>query len=114
LVFAELPLGRRLLVSGASGEQAWQAFRRSYPQLPDLDAGRVAAQLAPRPLLLLTGEHDPYCPPTATRQVFRVAAPAYEAKDQPAGLEMWIEPEAGHGFTLSMRNRALAWFQRWL
>ncbi|MCC7264720.1 MAG: prolyl oligopeptidase family serine peptidase [Candidatus Latescibacteria bacterium] len=114
LVFAELPLGRRLLASAASGEQAWQAFRRSYPQLPDLDAGRVAAQLAPRPLLLLTGEHDPYSPPTATRQVFSVAVPAYEAKDQAAALEMWVEPEAGHGFSLSMRNRALAWFRRWL
>jgi len=114
LIFAELPLGRRLLGAGASGEEAWGAFCRAYPQLPELDAGRVAAGLAPRPLLLMTGAQDPFTPPAATRRVFEEASPAFAASGGASRLEMWVEPEIGHGFSYPMQDRALEWFQRWL
>ncbi len=114
MIFADLPLGRHLLQADASGAEAWQAFCRAYPQLPELDAGRSAAQLAPRPLLLMTGGRDPYTPPAATARVYDEARPAFALSGKVGCLEMWVEPEAGHGFSYAMQDRALAWFQRWL
>lgn len=114
LIFAELPLGRRLLAEGASDGQAWRAFSEVYPQLPELDAGRSAALLAPRPLLLMTGALDPYTPPAATRQVYDAARGAFADSGRAACLEIWVEPEVAHGFSLAMQERALDWFRRWL
>jgi len=109
-----LALGRELIGEGASGERAWQAFRDACPELEALDAARVAPQLAPRPLLLMTGAEDPYVPPAATRRVFAAALWAYAAAGQAARLEAWVEPETGHGFSAQMQQRALEWFLRWL
>lgn len=114
LIFADLPLGRQLLADQASGDQAWRAFCRLYPQLPDLDASHSAALLAPRPLLLMTGALDPYTTPAATRRVYEAARAAFADSGKSACLEMWIEPEVGHGFSLPMQERAMAWFRRWL
>jgi hypothetical protein len=113
-IFADLPLGRQLLAQGATGERAWDAFCRLYPQLPELDASRSASLLAPRPLLLMTGALDPYTTPAATRQVYAAAQGAYADSGRPEQLEIWVEPEVGHGFSLPMQERALAWFRRWL
>ena len=114
LIFADLPLGRQLLAAGATGDQAWRAFREEYPQLPELDAGRSAARLAPRPLLLMTGALDPYTTPAATQQVYDAARSAFADSGRAACLEMWVEPEVAHGFSLAMQERALDWFRRWL
>lgn len=114
LIFADLPLGRQLLASQASGEQAWEAFCQLYPQLPELDASWSAARLAPRPLLLMTGALDPYTPPAATRRVYDAARVAFVDSGKAGCLEIWIEPEVGHGFSLPMQERALSWFRRWL
>jgi dienelactone hydrolase len=114
LIFADLPLGRQLLADGASGEQAWRAFMEAYPQLPELDAGSSAARLAPRPLLLMTGALDPYTPPAATQRVYDAARTAFADSGRAACLEIWVEPEVAHGFSLAMQERALDWFRRWL
>lgn len=114
LIFRELGLGQALIAEGASGERAWQAFRETCPELELLDASRVAPRLAPRPLLLMSGEGDPYVPPASTRRVFAEAAPAYAACGQAARLEMWVEPQIAHGFSARMQERALGWFVRWL
>lgn len=114
LIFADLPLGRQLLADQASGARAWEAFCQRYPQLPELDASRSAALLAPRPLLLMTGALDPYTTPAATKRVYDAARVAFADSGVSACLEMWIEPEIGHGFSLPMQERALAWFRRWL
>ena len=114
LIFGELELGRELVGRHATGAQAWDAFSTTYPQLAALDAGLIAPSLAPRPLLLLTGEQDPYITPATTRLVFEAAAPAYTSRGKAECLEMWVEPEMGHGFSRAMQTRALDWFQRWL
>lgn len=114
LIFGRLGLGQALIKEGASGARAWEAFRDACPQLEALDAARIAPQLAPRPLLLMTGEEDPYIPPAATRRVFAAALVAYAAAGRPECLEMWVEPQIGHGFSAPMQERALAWFIRWL
>ena len=61
----------------------------------------------------MTGERDPYITPAAARRTFLAAEPAY-AESAADRLELWIEPDVGHGFSRQMEGRALAWFQRWL
>ena len=39
---------------------------------------------------------------------------AYRELGREERLQLWIEPEMGHGFSKAMQARALAWFQRWL
>ncbi|MBI2505431.1 MAG: prolyl oligopeptidase family serine peptidase [Candidatus Latescibacteria bacterium] len=114
LIFGDLPLGRELLASGVSGARAREAFNTAYPQLAELDAVLVAPGLAPRPLLLVTGDLDPYITPGATRRVYEAAESAYADSGRASCLEMWVEPQVGHGFSAAMQERALDWFRRWL
>ena len=112
-LFRGLPLTERLIRDGASPDQVRAAFLGWMPELAVLDAPLLAASLAPRPLLLMTGERDPYITPAAARRTFASAAPAYAAGAADR-LELWIEEDVGHGFSRQMESRALAWFQRWL
>lgn len=112
-LFSGLPLTERLIRDRASAERVSQAFHDWMPELSVLDAPFVAASLAPRPLLLMTGELDRHITPAAARRTYQAAAPAYDG-GSPGRLELWIEPGVGHGFSRRMEGRALAWFQRWL
>ena len=112
-LFGGLPLAERLIREEASPDRVREAFLAWMPELAVLDAPLLAASLAPRPLLLMTGELDPYITPAAARRTFAAAAPAY-ADSAADRLELWIEEDVGHGFSRPMESRVLAWFQRWL
>ena len=112
LIFTGLPLADRLRATRASGPAVFAAFLQHMPELAVLDAPAISASLAPRPLLLMTGERDPYVTPAATRRTHAAAVPAYGALSD--RLEMWIAPDVGHAFSRNMQTRALAWFRRWL
>ena len=112
-LFSRLPLTERLIRDQAPPERVSQAFHGWMPELSVLDAPFVAASLAPRPLLLMTGELDPYITPAAARRTFQAASPAY-GEVASERLQLWIEADVGHGFSRQMEDRALAWFQRWL
>ena len=112
-LFSGLPLTERLIRDQAPAERVSRAFQEWMPELTVLDAPRIAASLAPRPLLLMTGELDTYITPEAARRTYRAASPAY-GDGAAERLELWIEPGVGHGFSRQMEARALAWFQRWL
>ena len=113
-IFGGLGLGRKLIRSGSGGEQALKAFREAYPGLDQADAALVAAKVAPKPLLLLSGEKDSHIPPAAARKVYEVARRSYAAMGKEQHLKLWIEPDAGHNFPPDMEGRALKWFKRWL
>lgn len=110
LIFTGLPLTDRLRAQRAPA--VYDAFLRQMPELAILDAPRIAASLAPRPLLIMTGEQDPYITPAATQRTYDASRSSYQ--QTPARLQMWIAPGVGHAFSTSMQVRALAWFQRWL
>ena len=112
LIFTGLPLADQLRATRASGPAVFAAFLQHMPELAVLDAPAISASLAPRPLLLMTGERDPYVTPAATRRTHAAAVPAYGALSD--RLEMWIAPDVGHAFSRNMQTRALAWFRRWL
>ena len=110
LIFTGLPLTDRLRTERAT--DVYDAFLRQMPELAILDSPRIAASLAPRPLLIMTGEQDPYITPAATRRTYDASLSSYS--QTPARLKMWIAPNVGHAFSTPMQLRALAWFKRWL
>lgn len=114
LLFGGLDITRQLVSAGASDRAALTAFREHMPELAVLDASRVAPLLAPRPLLLMTGDRDPYVGPAAARHTHRAALPAYRAREAGDRLALWVEAGAGHGFTHAMEERVVAWLHRWL
>ena len=113
-IFNGLDLGRGLIQAGVSGEQAWSVFREAYPNIELVDASRVASQAAPKPLLLVTGENDPYITPASTRKVFEVARTSYAAHEKEEQLELWIAPDVAHSFPPQLQARALEFFVKWL
>ena len=112
-LFSGLPLTERLIRDRASAERVSQAFHDWMPELSVLDAPFVAASLAPRPLLLMTGELDRHItrPPRAghIRPPRPPTAGARRGAWSSGSSRAW-----GHGFSRRMEGRALAWFQRWL
>jgi pimeloyl-ACP methyl ester carboxylesterase len=66
---------------------------------------------ADRPLLLLNGEEDTVVSPEANRVFHQALLPHYT---HPERLVLHIEPEAGHGVTADMQERAIDWLASWL
>lgn len=78
--------------------------------LEKADPGLWAGKIAPRALLLIHGERDPY---TSTEEVRAMFASAGEPK------ELWIVPEAGHRNVDEVepeayKERVLGFFERYL
>ncbi|MBT6144037.1 MAG: alpha/beta fold hydrolase [Gemmatimonadetes bacterium] len=112
LIFTGLPLTDRLRAAGASGTAVYEAFLQQMPELAVLDAPAVSPSLAPRPLLLMTGDGDPYVTTAATMRTYAAAVGAY--RSNPEKLQVWIDPGVGHAFSTAMQGRALDWFRLWL
>jgi dienelactone hydrolase len=112
LIFTGLPLTRKLRAENASGDVVLDAFLAQMPELSVLDAPVIAASLSPRPLLLMTGERDPYITPAAARRTHAAAVESYH--QTPERLQLWIAGGVGHAFSASMQRRALDWFRLWL
>lgn len=113
LIFTGMPLAERLRARGASGDEVYAAFLDETPQLAALDGPFVAAAIAPRPLLLMTGGDDPYATPAGALRTHDVAAVAYGAGAADR-LHLWVEDGVGHAFSAAMERRALDWFTYWL
>lgn len=82
--------------------------------LDQFDAPSMLRLFAPnRALLILGSDNDPNCPIEGARLAFDAAEKAYgpQAKER---LAIDIAPGAGHRVTDAQRERALAWFTRWL
>jgi len=88
----------------------WLAGRRVGCNLSDADAVRWAPSLAPRALLLVHGERDPYVSTAAVRRLFAAAG---------GPKDVWIVPEAGHREADKLRpdeylERVIGFFDRYL
>jgi dienelactone hydrolase len=110
LIFTGLPLTDLLRTQKAPA--VYDSFLGQMPELAILDSPRIAPSLAPRPLLIMTGEQDPYITPAATQRTYDASLASYQRT--PERLQMWIAPGVGHAFSTPMQLRALAWFQKWL
>lgn len=93
-----------------AGLTLWLAGRRVGCNLAEADAPRWVSRLAPRALLLVHGERDPYVSTAAVQALFAAAG-------QPK--ELWIVPQAGHRRADELRPdeylaRVIGFFDRYL
>jgi dienelactone hydrolase len=82
--------------------------------LDEFDGPSMIRLLAPRPLLVLSGEDDPNCPIEGARLVFAQAEEAYRRAGASDRLRIDVAPGVAHQVTAAQRQLALAWFERWL
>ena len=77
----------------------------------DFSLAEIAALIAPRPHLSCAGRDDPLTPPAGLASLDAALRSAYAALDAAQQWEQFIE-EGGHVETPAMRERVLAWLDR--
>lgn len=80
----------------------------------EYDCPAMLPLIAPRPLLILSGENDPNCPLGGARVAFAAAESAYARAGAAERLKMDVAAGVGHTVTPVQREMALDWFDRWL
>jgi lysophospholipase L1-like esterase/dienelactone hydrolase len=82
--------------------------------LKHFDTEGVFALVAPRPLLMLTGDLDRGSPVDGVRDLEREVTRVYDAIGAKERFRNVIYPDTGHVYTEQMRAEVLGWFDRWL
>ncbi len=86
----------------------WHCECNYVPNLLSLgNAGDIAALIAPRPLCIINGRHDPIFPIDGVTAQFPIVERAY---DDPAACQLYIH-DGAHAYHVPTSR---AWFERWL
>ena len=80
----------------------------------DFDGPAMLPLIAPRPLLVVTGDSDPRTPLAGVRECAAAAERAYRAAGVPEKFVLKIEPNTGHEQTPAYDEAMMEWFSRWL
>jgi dienelactone hydrolase len=80
----------------------------------DFDGPAMLPLIAPRPLLVVTGDSDPRTPLSGVKECAAAAERAYKAAGVPDKFSLMIEPNTGHEQTPAYDEAMVAWFVRWL
>lgn len=80
--------------------------------LDEFDGPSMVPLISPRPLLILSGEKDPNCPLPGAELAFATTRTAYAAHKE--RLDIDVAAGVGHLVTPEQRQKAMAWFERWL
>ncbi|CAG0936500.1 hypothetical protein TFLX_05376 [Thermoflexales bacterium] len=75
-----------------------------------IEMGDLAASLAPRPLRVIHGRHDPIFPCSATVAQFEIVKRAYQLHERSAACSLAIHA-GGHAYQQPLSQ---AWFAQWL
>jgi dienelactone hydrolase len=82
--------------------------------LKHFDSEGVMALLAPRPFLALTGDRDAGSPPEGMKTLESILNRFYALYNRPQAFQSIIYPETGHVYNDDMKQKMLAWFDRFL
>ena len=82
--------------------------------LKHFDSEGVMALLAPRPFLALTGDRDAGSPPEGMRTLDGILTRFYKLYGRPEAFRSVIYPETGHVYNDDMKQKMVAWFDRFL
>ena len=77
-----------------------------------IDHAGLLAMMTPRPTLICAAQRD-FFPIEGTRQTFAEVQHLYEVAGTAEQLRL-VEANARHGLSLTLREAAYGWFQRWL
>jgi pimeloyl-ACP methyl ester carboxylesterase len=93
--------------------------RRFYDRLlPGIysrfDGPAMLPLIAPRPLLVISGEKDPINPLPGLRLCEETTTAAYAMAGAAEKFKVIVEPETGHNVTPDAHAAAVEWFVKWL
>ena len=80
--------------------------------LDEFDCPSMIRLFAPRPMLILSGEDDPYCPLPGAKLAFRQAEAAYRAAGAIENLKIVVASGVGHRVTPEQMSTAHQWLDR--
>jgi dienelactone hydrolase len=78
------------------------------------DCPQMLPLIAPRPLLVISGEKDPINPIEGVRLCEQSATKAYTDAGAADRFKLLVEPGAAHAVTKEADAEAVAWFEKWL
>jgi len=79
-----------------------------------LDWADYVGALAPTPCLIAAGKHDAVHGVDSVRNVRDGARPVYGALDREDRLDLFVDPDAGHDYTVSMANEVVRWLNEYV
>lgn len=82
--------------------------------LKHFDSEGVMALLAPRPFLALTGDRDAGSPPEGMNKLEEILKRFYAIHERPEAFQSVIYKDTGHVYNDDMKQRMVAWFERFL
>jgi dienelactone hydrolase len=82
--------------------------------LKHFDTEAIYALVAPRPMLMLSGDQDYNAPPDGVEVLERKIAPVYQLYGKPEDFRSVLYQNTGHEYLPEMRAEMLQWFQRTL
>lgn len=93
--------------------------RRFYDHLipgiyNQFDGPAMLPLIAPRPLLVISGEMDPNNPLPGVRLCEEAAKPAYAKANAADHFQIIVEMKTGHGVTAEAQTAAVDWFVKWI
>ena len=78
------------------------------------DGPAMLPLIAPRPLLVISGEKDPNNPLPGVRLCEQAARAAYAGAGAPEKFDLLVEPAVGHTVTPEAQTRLVNWFTQWI
>lgn len=82
--------------------------------LKHFDTEAIYALVAPRPMLMLSGDQDYNAPPDGVETLEKKIAPVYQLYGKPADFRSVLYKNTGHEYLPEMRDEMIQWFQRTL
>lgn len=82
--------------------------------LQHFDTEAIFALIAPRPLLMLSGDRDCGAPTSGIRTLESKLGRFYDLYKEGPAFRSVVYPRTAHVFTDEMKRELLAWFERWL
>lgn len=82
--------------------------------LKHFDTEAIYALVAPRPMLMLSGDEDYNAPPDGVEALERKLGPVYALYGKPESFRSVLYKKTGHEYLPEMRNEMIAWFTRHL
>jgi predicted peptidase len=80
----------------------------------EFDCPSLLRLIAPRPLLILSKDHDPNNPYGGAQIAFMAATEAYKEKKAANNLNIVVQPNMAHVFNAQDTWLSVEWFSRWL
>jgi hypothetical protein len=80
--------------------------------LKHFDTEAIYSLVAPRPMLMLSGDQDYNAPPDGIEVLERKISAVYDLYGKPEGFRSVLYQNTGHEYLPEMREEMITWFKR--